>query len=178
MLTLVAVGFFIPGISQTMFTLDMEMLANLGSSSLTTELVNKELSIIGTVEELWHQERHLVSFLIMFFSIVLPMAKSLMVSTAYFSKNQQYQRKLLGFVTHIGKWSMADVLVVAIFLAVLSTNHANTASQHQLSMGLFQINFTLSSETFSSVGNGFWCFTLYCILSLAGSHLMFKSVNK
>ena len=71
----------------------------------------------------------------------------------------------------LGKWSMADVFVVAVFLAILSTNHASTESKQQLTIFAFKLDLLVSSETLSNAGVGFYYFTAYCLLSLLGTQL-------
>jgi uncharacterized paraquat-inducible protein A len=44
--------------------------------------------------------------------------KTTLESFAYFQAGTRIESKVLGFVSHIGKWSMANVFVAAIFLAV------------------------------------------------------------
>ena len=75
------------------------------------------------------------------------------------------------FVAAIGKWSMADVFVVAIFLAILSTNHADTFSRETLSLFGFGISIDISTQTLSAAGDGFFYFVGYCLVSLLASHL-------
>lgn len=176
-LNLLALGLFIPGILLPMFSLDMELLANLGNSALTASLVDKELSILGTVNELWQDKRYLVAFLILFFSVVIPVLKTLLVLIARFCASDNTRHKLAEFVSSIGKWSMADVFVVAIFLAVLSTDHSSTSSSQEINMGLFKFSFELSSQTLSNVGPGFWYFTAYCIVALAGTVIFQKGMK-
>lgn len=171
-LNLAALGLFFPGILLPMFSLDMSMSVGLaGASSITSDIVNQQLSIIKTVEELWQDERLLVAFLIFFFSVCVPLLKTCVVSIAYFVRNSQLEQKLLGFISAIGKWSMADVFVVAVFLAVLSTNHADTASQQQVSIFGFKLALDISSQTLSNVGQGFYYFVGYCLLSVAATQL-------
>jgi uncharacterized paraquat-inducible protein A len=177
-LTLLAIGLFFPGILAPMFSLNMELAGAMSGASMATELVNKELSIIGTVTQLFQEQRYLVSFLIFGFSVLIPLFKTSIVCIVYFSKNPVRQRKLSAFVSAIGKWSMADVFVVAIFLAVMSTNHAQSSEQHELSFLGMSVDFVVSTETLSSVGTGFYFFTAYCIISLLGSQLLLKSQKK
>jgi hypothetical protein len=66
---------------------------------------------------------------------------------------------------------MADVFVVAIFLAMLSTNHSETANSKALVLFGFKMDLLISSETLSAVGAGFYYFIGYCILSLVASHI-------
>lgn len=165
-LTLVAIGLFVPGIIMPMFSLNMEIAAQLGASAIQSDLVNKELSIIATVRELWEDQRFLVAFLIFAFSVCVPVLKSVIVSIAYFSRGHIRENRLMNFVGVIGKWSMADVFVVAIFLAVLSTNHAETQNRQELNVFGMSFKMDLSTQTLSAIGPGFYYFTAYCLLSL------------
>lgn len=177
-LNIAALGLFFPGIFLPMFKLNMELAANISGSSLVSALVDKELSIIATVTELWHDQRTLVAALIFLFSVCIPLLKTLMVSFAYFQTSAIRERAVLSFVSSIGKWSMADVFVVAVFLAILSTNHADTATVHELRAFGFKLALDISSQTLSSVGQGFYLFTAYCLVSLAGTHLYFSGTKK
>lgn len=178
LLNLLALGLFFPGILLPMFSLNMEMAANIAGSQLTTPLVAQELSIITTVEELLSEDRLLVAALIFLFSVCIPLLKTLLITVAYFIKSGIWRQRLTGFVAAIGKWSMADVFVVAVFLAVLSTNHAETASTQQFSVMGFRIALDISSQTLSAVGEGFYYFVGYCLLSLLGSQLAVMANRK
>lgn len=168
---ILALGLFFPGIFLTMFSLKMDINASLSGSTLTSTLVDKELSIVTTILELWNDQRLLVAGLICLFSVGIPLLKSLLISFAYFTTNPIHESRLLRFVTNIGKWSMADVFVVAIFLAILSTNHADTSNTQQFVIFGFKIALDMSSETLSAAGQGFYYFTAYCLFSLIGTQL-------
>lgn len=171
LLNLIALALFIPGIYQPMFSLTMEVTANAGASSLNSELINKELSLLTTISELYQDERMLVASLILLFSIVIPVVKTSLITLAFYLKNIAKAKQLVSLVNIIGKWSMADVFVVAIFLAVFSTNHAETMSQQALTLFGFQLNIAISSATLSNLGSGFYYFTAYCIVSLLGTQI-------
>lgn len=177
-LSIIAIGLFVPGILAPMFTLNMELAVALAGPSISSELVNKELSIIGTVQELVHDDRLLVALLIFAFSVVIPLIKTSLITAVYFTKSIEFQHKISKFVAVIGKWSMADVFVVAIFLAVLSTDHAQNAEQHQLSFFGMSLDFEISTQTLSNVGMGFYYFVGYCVISLIGSQLMLSAINR
>lgn len=170
-INLFAIALFIPGIFFPMFSLSMDMSASAAGANLTSQVIDKELSLLGTVEELWRDERLLVASLIFIFSIVIPVIKTVMLTLSYFIKKVSIKLKLSGFVSAIGKWSMADVFVVAVLLAVLSTNHADTESQQQLVIFGLKLDLMLSSSTLSAVGPGFYYFTAYCLVSLIGSQI-------
>jgi len=170
-LNICALALFVPGILLPIFSLNMDIIADISGATMTTQAVTKELSILTTVEELWHDNRLLVAFLILFFSVLIPILKTFMVSIAYLKKTTQIEKRLVNFVNAIGKWSMADVFVVAVFLAVLSTNQAETQSAQQIALFGFKIDFIVGSETVSNIGNGFYFFTAYCLLSLLSTNI-------
>jgi uncharacterized paraquat-inducible protein A len=153
----------------------MEVIANAGASSLSSQLLNKELSLLATINELYTDDRLLVASLILVFSIVIPLIKTSLITLAFYLKNNQRAQQLVSFVNMIGKWSMADVFVVAVFLAVFSTNHAETMNQHQLSLFGFKLDIMMSSATVSNIGVGFYYFTAYCIVSLIGTQLSYSA---
>jgi paraquat-inducible protein A len=174
---LIAIALFIPGILLPMFSLNMVMTANVSGAKITNTIIDKNLSLLQTIQELWQDERLLVALLIFAFSISIPVLKFILLSIAYANKNSRLEITVYKFISQIGKWSMADVFVVAIFLAVLSTNHAETAAQQQLALFGFKLDFIVSSETLSALGPGFYFFTGYCLLSLLGSTISNSSIN-
>jgi len=175
---LVALFLFFPGVFLPMLSLNMNITAQIGGQSLTKELMNKELSLLGTIQELWQDERLFVAGLIFVFSIVIPLIKALLVLLAYLTRSIQLEKSIIDFVSKIGKWSMADVFVVAIFLAILSTNHAETESQQTLAIFGFKLDLIISSETLSVVGNGFYFFTAYCLVSLLGTQFSQRGLSQ
>jgi hypothetical protein len=177
-LNVLALALFVPGILLPMFALNMELAALLGNSSLTSDLVDKELSILATVSDLWHDDRMIVAALIFAFSVCVPALKTTLVTAAYVRPDTVFEGCLLRFVGTIGKWSMADVFVVAIFLAILSTNHAETNDVHQFSILGFSMSLEISTQTLSAVGQGFYFFTGYCLMSMAGTQLALYSWKK
>ena len=175
---IVALGLFFPGILLTMFSFNMEMAANLSGSALTSSLINKELSIMATISELWEDQRLLVAALIFVFSVCIPLLKTILVCVAYLTKSLQIEKRLINFVEAIGKWSMADVFVIAIFLAIMSTNHAETITSEQFSVFGFKIALDISTQTLSGAGEGFYFFTAYCLMSLFGTQLASYAIKQ
>ncbi|WJG09966.1 paraquat-inducible protein A [Aliiglaciecola sp. LCG003] len=176
-LNIIALGLFIPGIILPMFSLNMEMAATLSGASISSSLVDKELSIMATIDELWHDQRLLVALLIFVFSVVIPLLKTTLVSIAYFQPGSRLERVLFNIVASIGKWSMADVFVIAVFLAILSTNHAETTNSNEFSLFGFKLALDVSTQTLSNAGQGFYYFTAYCLVSLLGTHLAFSAIK-
>ncbi|MEH6596131.1 MAG: paraquat-inducible protein A [Colwellia polaris] len=177
LINLVAIALFIPGIFLPMFSLNMAMTANVSGAKVTNTLIDKNLSLLQTVQELWQDERLLVAALIFAFSICIPVFKFILLTLAYIKKHTRLEVMVYSIISKIGKWSMADVFVVAIFLAVLSTNHAETATQQQMAIFGFKLDFIISSETLSALGPGFYYFTSYCLLSLLGTAISSSSIG-
>ena len=109
-------------------------------------------SIMQTIETLFNDENYLVAWLILLFSVVVPLAKILMLLLVLLSKDSSLNAALLRCVSAIGKWSMADVFVVSIFMAMLASksNEAVSATLHA----------------------GYYYFTAYCVLSILGTQLI------
>jgi hypothetical protein len=187
LLMLAAIGFLIPGITQPFFsltgTVDKAALVNLGMDTLandpsvpafmvsvTQQLVSqldvagelpafeKTRSIRGTVQELYQADKVLVAVLIALFSIVVPVLKCLLMLVSAMA-NQAGAIQLANKIKiMISKWSMADVFVVAIFVAFLAAN----ATQQTEDL------FSLDAQFMS----GFYYFLSYCILSVLSAQLL------
>lgn len=177
LINLIAIALFIPGIILPMFSLNMAMTANVSGAKLTNTLIDKNLSLLQTIQELLQDERLLVAALIFAFSVCIPVLKFILLCIAYVKKHSRLEIIIYSFISKIGKWSMADVFVVAIFLAVLSTNHAETATPQQLVLFGFKLDLIISSETLSALGPGFYYFTAYCLLSLLGTTISSSSIK-
>lgn len=82
-------------------------------------------TIVGGVIELWQQESYIIAMVIFLASIVIPIAKILVliwlcVSLKLGLKNHKKERTVIYKYTElIGRWSMIDIFVVAILVALL-----------------------------------------------------------
>ena len=123
----------------------------------SVQAYSKSRSIIGTIKELYLSKHVLVAFLVALFSIVIPVIKALLVLTSALTKNFIVAQKLNLFGSLISKWSMADVFVIAVFVAYLAANAIEKEG------GLLTFHATL--------GPGFYYFLGYCLLAIAGSQL-------
>jgi len=122
------------------------------------EVFSKSRSITGTVEELYRSGNPLVAFLIALFSIVIPAIKLVLLLYSSLVEKSGAPPWIDSFQKAIGKWSMADVFVIAIMVAYL----AAVASKDMDEL------FTLEAE-FST---GFYYFLGYCLLSIFASQLL------
>lgn len=184
---LVAYALLIPGLLQPMITLtgtvDKAEMLQLGKALITNhpdipafvgntaarlmdqlhvqgdiQAYQKTRSILGTVKELADSRSYLVAFLIMLFSVVVPITKGLLILTSSIRRHGRTTDLSHRISSIISKWSMADVFVVAIIVAYMAAN----ASQR-------------SDEIFSLhavFGPGFYFFLAYCLLSILSAQLL------
>lgn len=165
--TVVSLLFFFPGIFLPMLTIDMESGLKSNIANMTVPILYKSNSILHTVVELWDQKVRLVALLIFLFSVVVPMAKAALIVYAALTPNLGFANRSMSIVKSIGKWSMCDVFVVAIFLTYLSTTSGPTTSSHEVFVMGFKISLDVAVQIQSQLETGFYCFLAYCLLSLA-----------
>ncbi|MFK7893370.1 MAG: paraquat-inducible protein A [Granulosicoccus sp.] len=118
----------------------------------------KTRSIIGTAEELYHNQHAFVAILIVVFSVLIPLVKALLLLGLLLPIATNIKSVLLSASDGLSKWSMADVFVIAIFIAYLASNGIRESD------GLVNFDATL--------GNGFWFFLGYCLVSILGTQLL------
>jgi len=129
----------------------------------TINAFDKTRSIIGTAQEL-HANGHLpVALLIVLFSVVVPLIKALVLLSVLLPISDKARNNLLIVSNFISKWSMADVFVIAIFIAYLAGNGI------QESRGLVDFE--------ASLGVGFWYFLGYCLVSILGTQILSYAIK-
>lgn len=124
------------------------------------EIYQQTRSILGSVKRLYEVGSPLPATLILLFSVIVPLGKAALVAWAFFIMDAGRRVGTLRFVEAIAKWSMADVFVVALFIAYLAAQASQTAAGDP-NAGPPLIAFT------AHFGPGFYWFTAYCIFSLA-----------
>jgi len=149
LLTLVSIGLLIPGLILPILSIDIgAKIPLLGEISLH----NTKQSIFETIQSLFENRNATVGFLIALFSIAVPVIKSIAIVIAVATKNEALRLKIRKVLNLIGKWSMADVFIVAIFIAFLSTSSEDSIN--------------------ASIHNGFYYFLGYCLLSIVSFQLL------
>lgn len=145
-LIFVSLGCLYPGITEPL--LQIQVIAKLPIVG-SLELYNETQSIVESIRALWQSNNRLVAFLILLFSIVVPVLKALLLFGALLLKTSPTKARLISFVRFIGKWSMADVFVVSVFMAFLATQ---------------------SNDFLEAILHpGFYYFLSYCLISIAAS---------
>src|SRR5690606_12162395 len=125
-----------------------------------------ERSILGAVQDLWSTGDYLVSALILVFSILVPVLKSSALVASLYAAREEARSRLVWVVDRIGKWSMADVFVVALFLAFLATRDQAQANTFTVPVLLQQVDVSMTTNLTSELGPGFYFFLTYCLFSI------------
>ncbi|ABO25358.1 paraquat-inducible protein A [Shewanella loihica] len=184
---LIALALLIPGLSLPMLSLDGqadkskfaqtsielmtedgEMRGLLGSVSAflgfnelegQVEIYRKHRSILGTVQDLMQSGNLLVGIMIATFSVIIPTLKLLAQAVLVFARGST-ATLLTRLIDAIGKWSMADVFVVAIIVSYLAGNAEDQMGELIIMHAQLEI--------------GFWFFTGYCLFAIASNIMMSK----
>ncbi len=117
-------------------------------------------SVVELIGLLFRQNNFVVGGSILLFSVLFPLSK-ITLTLLHLFQRQWTQGKWMQFLLHkAGKWSMADVFVVAIFLAFLAFNNMQTG---------------LQTET--NVLIGLYFFFAYVILSILSSYWLVPQIR-
>ena len=133
-----------PGVTEPIMTIK----ASVNMFGLKAELFNETRSIWETVTSLNDQGYALVAFLIVTFSVVIPVLKGLTILFTWLWPSDLRWR----IVAAISKWSMVDVFVVGILVAFLTAK--------------------ATAEMQATLLDGFWWFLSFCILSIISGQLL------
>jgi hypothetical protein len=130
-------------------------------SGAPIEVYTQTRSIVGSVQHLYSVESNTAATLILVFSVIVPLTKSLLVSWAVMQSKPGRRRSMLFFVEAIAKWSMADVFAVAVIIAYLAAQASQSVGGDAAAIISFDASF----------GSGFYWFAGYCLTSLAVQQL-------
>lgn len=173
-LTLVNFLLLVPGVTLPIYsvTIMTEVEASIIPDPVEVTVYEQTRSILGTVRELWASGDQLVSFLILLFSIVVPVTKGGMLLASLSGVSDATRRRLVSFVDLIGKWSMADVFVVAVFLAFLATRDQAQTNGFSVPVLITQVDVNMATQLTSTLGPGFYYFLGYCLFSIAWTQVL------
>ncbi|MEO1515610.1 MAG: paraquat-inducible protein A [Bacteroidota bacterium] len=117
-------------------------------------------SVIELIGLLFEQRNLVVGISILLFSVILPLGKILSTFAVLFNERLANNSFLSLWIHKTGKWSMADVFVVAMFLSYLAFS-----------------NMQVGIQTESQVMLGLYFFFAYVIVSIISSILLNASVS-
>ena len=118
------------------------------------EVFKYKQSILQAVDTLYEGGYLLVAFLILFFSVMIPVFKGIVILWVFFFGEVDKKTSAHNFIFRIGRWSMADVFAVGVFIAYLGSKASGMLD--------------------ASIEVGFYYFTGYCIVSLLSLEIKSK----
>jgi hypothetical protein len=145
-----------------------QITASLQKNVGEVEVYAQTRSILGSVRRLYEVGSPVPATLILLFSVIVPFVKIALVTWAAFLAGDRQRQRTLAFVETIAKWSMADVFVVALFIAFLAAQ-ASAAPQGP---GAAPALIAFSAH----FGAGFYWFAAYCLFSLASQQVTTRLV--
>ena len=173
-LTSINVLLLVPGVTLPIYSVSITTLveASILPDPVEVTVYQQTRSILGTVRELWRSADYLVSFLILLFSIIVPATKGSMLLASIYVGKATVKKWLVLLVDLIGKWSMADVFVVGVFLAFLATRDQAQENLFTVPMLVTQIEIGMETRLTSTLGPAFYYFLGYCLFSIFSTQLL------
>jgi len=92
--------------------------------------------VVGSIVKLWESGDIVVALVILLFSVIVPIVKILSLLFVSVFVESKFAHTIVKFFKMIGKWSMVDVFVVAVFLVYLTANKGDV-SRAEVEVGLY-----------------------------------------
>jgi uncharacterized paraquat-inducible protein A len=140
-LTVISLVLLWPGLTDPVLSITASV-TFLGKSR---EIFRQTQSIVESVRNLHNSGNDFVAGLLLLFSITVPAIKAGLLLAVFAVRDLATRRRLHAIVTSVSKWAMADVFVVAIFVAFLAARATD--------------NLHATAE------RGFYYFAAYCLIS-------------
>ncbi len=172
-LTLISILLLVLGISLPMIDIDARLdsfVFNLLGESVAFDeqvIYFQSKSIVEVTKTLWQSgglDLKAVGTLVLLFSIVFPFFKLLLSGLYLFSQSIRSNTWVRNIIFHLGKWSMADVFVVAIFMAYIGMYGIITSQLSGLDQN--RSGFVVETINYSRLSPGAFYFTAYTVLSI------------
>ena len=133
-----------PGLAVGLVTL----LAGLWLPTLSVQtfpLISDSVSILGGLGILWRDDQFFLFAVLLVFSVVFPIVKYGLGLWLWYRADCRHGSAtgLIGWLDELAKWSMLDVLVVALVVAALSMSVISGVFVH-LGLYLFTVSIVLS----------------------------------
>ncbi|MGI2109958.1 paraquat-inducible protein A [Shewanella frigidimarina] len=122
------------------------------------EVFRNSRSIIDTIAALYQSHHFVVAMLVGLFSVVIPAVKLITMLILLLPVTPLIKQRLSKMISVIGKWSMADVFVVAIIVTYMAGNASAGMGDMLKTQSQFEI--------------GFYYFLGYCIFSIASQMMI------
>ena len=129
------------------------------------------LQVVGLLLETSGFDMILVGVLVLSFSVILPVSKLISTGIKLLGSGKWANNKLVYWLAyHSGKWSMADVLVVAMFMAYVSFD--GILDEQLKIVDIHEEYLTSISTNLTSLEPGFILFLAYVLYALVLAQLL------
>lgn len=92
--------------------------------------------VIGSIVKLYESGDWIVAAVVVLFSVITPVLKTVALLFVSIFIESKFAHGIVKFFKLIGKWSMVDVFVVAVFLVYLTSNKGDV-SRAEVEVGLY-----------------------------------------
>jgi len=114
--------------------------------------------ILGSISKLFNSGENVVAGTILLFSVIIPLLKIFTLIFVILAKEFDFAHTIVNFFKILGKWSMIDVFVVAVFLVYFTSNQGDV--------------------THAEIEVGLYFFLIYVLLSMVAAILTHKVLVK
>ena len=115
----------------------------------------------------------LLAVLLVTFSVIFPMLKLLASAVYAYNPGPLREQALVKFFAlKSGKWSMADVMVVAILMSYIGFNGMISSQLDLISRGAVSSDMSVLTTNGTALQPGFFMFLAFCVFSLFLSSLL------
>ena len=134
------------------------------------------LEVFQTLIEMGRPEMSLVAVLVLLFSVIFPALKMLALSAALFRPAMLRTNRVVKFFAfEVSKWSMADVMALAIFMSFVAFNGVIESGMQ----GLRDVVALLAIPTNSSkILPGYYLFIGFCLASIVLSKKLERGIRQ
>ncbi len=112
----------------------------------------------------------LVGILVLVFSILFPLFKLVFSVIVLFKENLRHNKFVNFMVFKSGKWSMADVMVVAIFMSYIGFSGIISNQLSQLEQMTYRLH--IITTNYSELQSGFFFFAGFVLVSISIAQIM------
>jgi hypothetical protein len=185
MLIAISLALLITGLLLPMLEIDARIASMkftlLGEDVTFTDqvLYYKSKSILEVVSLMFQQSRAdilVVGILVLVFSVLFPIAKQIASLVYVFNKSSRNYKAVRFMVFKTGKWSMADVMVIAILMSYIGFSGIITEQLKQIETIASSLEILTTNK--SSLLAGFFFFCAFAIFSLSISQKIELQFNR
>jgi hypothetical protein len=114
-----------------------------------------------------------VGVLVLLFSVVIPFIKLIISGFFMYTDRLKNSKLAQSIIFYLGKWSMADVFVVAMFMAYIGFYGIITSQLTEIKGN--ETGYAVETLNYSQLSPGALFFTTYCVLSIISGILIHRS---